>query len=458
MPRRGRAWVKPGLPFRSLILQNASGETPGGTFINEGTIEAGEEVEFRIDANGGGASVTNDGGALDATAAGALIDVQTGGNVLTIDGGMVEGDVLFRNVALSLGAAPAGGVLWVEGSSNILVGGTVPAGLTLAVTASDRTGSAILRIDDDSTNSGTILLTSTSATNNRSATVSVSRDVTLTNAAGGRIVAEAGTGLGQTGLPFRSLILQNASGETPGGTFINEGTIEAGEEVEFRIDANGGGASVTNDGGTLDATAAGALIDVQTGGNVLTIDGGMVEGDVLFRNVALSLGAAPAGGVLSVEGSSNILVGGTVPAGLTLAVTASDRTGSAILRIDDDSTNSGTILLTSTSATNNRSATVSVSRDVTLTNAAGGRDSSPKAGTGLGQRQACRSGSLILQNASGETPGGTFINEGTIEAGEEVEFRIDADGGGASVTNDGGTLDATAAWGPRQTRKRAATS
>src|SRR5207245_867712 len=108
-------------------------------------------------------------------------------------GGRIQGGLYFSATLLQLDAGqPAQGQSYVlVGGSNRLVG-DIPAGATVWPQSNDLWGNASLTVDHNLTNRGTIRLESVDSP--LSSTLRVAGGFTLTNAAGGSIQIEGGSG------------------------------------------------------------------------------------------------------------------------------------------------------------------------------------------------------------------------------------------------------------------------
>jgi hypothetical protein len=344
----------------SLNGSNSTLDLVGGTLHVSGTLsETGTDVnhQFTTIVDGGTlfaqaalnlnlSKLTVNSGALMAPGAVSI----TNGSTFTLNSGAITYATTLQNSTLNLGPSISGTATFIcQGSCTL--NGNVPAGVTLWVQGSGAGGNALLTIAANLTNSGTLQMESINS--NWNSNVAVADGATLTNAPGGVIQSNLGTG------GTRSLT----------GTLDNQGQMNAGTGGAFAFTG-----TYLEDGGSIGGDGDGAIYNSQV------------------RVLAAPPAAAP---TLKLRGACTLLTNNL--AGTTLWVQGTSAGGNALLTIAANLTNYGTLQMES--ANSNWGSNVAITGGGTFTNAAGGVIA-VNAGTG---------GSRFFT--------GELINAGTVNVG-----------------------------------------
>jgi hypothetical protein len=301
-----------------------------GNLTNLGTLTVGAGTVLKAD----GSTFTQAGG---TTAADGLFYVDSG--AFNFTGGAITGSVGVYRATLSVAATVTTPSTVIAAGPSTLTANLSPA-VTVWVQGSNRFGHAILTTAAGATNAGTILLQSADDTWRSNLTVSSGL---LTNAAGGTIQVNAGSG-GERVLT---------------GNVTNLGTVAVSAGAAAKSD----GSTFNQAGGTITADG---LFYVDSG--LFNFTGGVTSGSVAVYRGTLSVAATVTTPSTVIAEGPSTLTDNLSPA-VTVWVRGDNRFGHAILTVPGGATNAGTLLLQSADDTWQSTLTIPSG---TLTNAASG--------------------------------------------------------------------------------------
>jgi hypothetical protein len=378
---------------------------PTNTVTNTGTLEATNGATLNLSA-----TVTNTGGTIQATGANSLVELNgstiNGGTLTTASGGTVQnsGTATLNGVTISNGSTFTA----VNGSQTYLQGTFTNNGTI----AQNSTGSDTdLILNHGITLGGTLAMSNNFA--NRIYGNSSFLDNALTN--NGTIQGSGQIGINSGSYAFtltnNGTINANQSGGmqvAPSGTVTNTNLIEATNGATLNLIA-----TVTNTGGTIQATGTGSLVELNgsaiTGGTLTTSGGGTVQnsGSATLDGVTISNGST----VTLLNGTSTTLLGTIINNGTI----AQNSTGS-----DTDLHISGNVTLDGTGVlalSNNFANRIYATGSDSLTN---GADHTIEGAGQIG----INSGSYAF----------TLTNNGTILANQSNTLQVAS---GGNMTNNG---------------------
>jgi len=308
-----------------------------GVFTNNAQTNIAAGVGVGIAANG---VFTQAEGKLSINETGAL--VLDGGDIFNFTGGAISGTPLFFDSVLNIGptSTGAGTFLMRRGS---LISGNIASAQTVIV-QSDGGNTATLTAANGFTNSGTLTLenVSSSGASNLVVTSGV-----LTNAVGGVINSNVGTGGGRT---ISADVVNNGTVNFNMGTaltktsgvFTNNAQTNIAAGVGLGIAANG---VFTQAAGELSISEGGSFV---LDGDTFNFNGGSISGTPIFFDSALNIGPSSTGaGTFSMRRNSSI--SGNIAAAQTVLV-QSDGGNTATLTAATGFTNAGTLILENVSS------------------------------------------------------------------------------------------------------------
>ncbi|MCC5807659.1 MAG: hypothetical protein JJU00_15145, partial [Opitutales bacterium] len=331
-----------------------------GSVTNWGTITAGSGTTFVL--GGSGDTILQEPGAtLEGI---GTLEISGSNALLHLTGGTTVGEVVVDGSDLRVGAGLAEQTVIVRGSSPRLLEKESPA---VTVWVRGESGTVTLNTADGLVNRGTLRLESINSS--RTSRLSVMGGGTLINE--GTIEAHQGTG------GDRSIL----------GNLVNRGTLRAGPELTWELGQSN---------------------------RRVTLESGVLEGDVVFMNGELAVLASFPGQTVEVRSSMTLLLQESPDVEIWFNPVGSTRT----LTIPDGFVNPGTIRIESTDS---RNGTLSVIDDGTLIN-----EGTIEARPGTG-------GNRTLNT--------NLINRGTVRADGTV---FDVGNSGRSVVlEEGGAFDGT---------------
>lgn len=396
----------------TLHLESANGgydsvvTIPSGSFTNSGVISVSS-------GSGGNRSITGNLINQGQVAVDADTSLTIQGGTYTAAGGTISGPGYVLNDTLQETTSPAGASTIVLAGSTTLTSDNL-AGYTLWVQGGNFGGHGALAAAGGFTNYGTLRLETINGGYNETVTAGSG---TLTNAAGGTILTNAGTG----------------GNRTLTGAVTNQGTITAAAGATLQ---NNGTGAFNQTGGSL--TAAGQFY--RNGGS-FNFNGGMVGGNVVVDAGQLSVTPTITMTSTIITAGSSTLVG-DVPAALTVWVQASSQFGgSATLTAASSFTNYGTLRL---EAINSSYAVTLNVTSGTLTNAAGA-SILVNPGTGgnrtLGLQLNNQGTVTVAQFASLNKASAAHVNGGVITVTSGGNLTVNQSGTSPSFVNNG-TLSA----------------
>ncbi len=366
-----------------IILVNndtGGGRVISGNVFNQGTITVNAGTTLTVSRTGG-PSFTQVAGTITGSG-----EFDLSGGVFNFNGGTVVGTTVLYSAALNIGVGSTGAATFFMRGSTTL-SGDISSGQTVWVQGCDGGSNATLTTAAGFTNAGTIRLES--ANQGYSDTLTVSSG-TLTNAAGGIILVNNGSG----------------GSRTINAGITNQGTIT----TNAALLVNGSGRVFDQAGGSTSGSSSLTL----TGGTFV-FQGGSFSTAPLLTNVAVNISAgATDSATLVVRGSSTL--SGTVAPSQTIWVQGSDAGGNTTLTTSEGAVNQGTILLQS------------INQGYTSSLSIGG-SSFVNASSGI----------ITVNGGSGGTRSisGHLVNQGTVNANTFLTLT-------GTYTSAGGTLNGSA--------------
>jgi RHS repeat-associated protein len=448
-----------------------------GVFTTDGGITIASGQKLLVDPAGGGGTTLNlDGGTItdDGTFGQGISESGSpfGGATLNVSGGSIVGSSSAGLVSsdnqgsLSFSGQGSGTYTLVGGgcACNQPLSGTIDSNQKVVMSASAAEGGAVLGINSDVTNDGTIELTDPDATGSDAAEISIASGDTLTN--DGSILSDPGGGGGTRVIAGSGTLLNDSTGtitvnqdlqvdNNQAGVFTNNGGITISADEQLEVDPAGGAATLNLEGGTI-ADNGTFTQGVNGGGATLNVTGGQITGAGLVAddgNGSVSFNGQGSG-TYTFDGAGcgcSTPVSGTIGSEQTVVASASNATGGGVtLGINSNVTNDGTLELTDPDTTgNSQEARVLIGSGDTLTN----DGTILSDGGGVGTRVIDGSGTFLNDSTGSitvnqdlqidDTQSGVFTSKGaiTINSGEKLLIDPSGDGTfslqGGTITDDG---------------------
>lgn len=418
-----------------------------GVFTNNAQTNIAAGVGVGIATNG---VFTQAAGKLSIISDGFLF---LDGDTFNFDGGSISGTPIIFGSTLNIGANSTGAGTFLVRRTSAISGNIAAAQTVLVQSDGGNTGTLIAA--SSFTNSGTLTLENVSSSGSSNLVVTSG---TLTNAVGGLINSNVGTGGGRT---IDADVVNNGTvnfnmGTTltkTNGVFTNNAQTNIASGVGLGIAANG---VFTQAGGKLAIAEGGSFV---LDGDTFNFNGGSISGTPVLFGSALNIGPSSTGaGSFSMRRSSTI--SGNIAAAQTVLV-QSDGGNTATLTAATGFTNAGTLTLenvsssaasnlvvTSGTLTNAPSGVINLNPSTggyrvlstelvnqgvvnSATSAALGRDSADHINTGT----LNVTGGELFVSQTGTTP--TFTNNGTINISDAQVLTLS---GGALTNFNSGTL------------------